>query len=349
MLRYNVLDSSVSVLCGRDISSILLAAYYFHSAFRTSHYRWDFSTLPNPKLVGGLVIVWGLISYLTWRFCGSRHIDRKFCGTNYVGLSTAFNARQLRKIQQKRFAGVATSVDERFDIVGRFFLGLMEKYRPVPICTVISGIVYQSVCPGILMTLKSRGINLLVFLGLLCFSSYYPAKMIDFIVWLIPAMMITGSDLQVHSTLLLIRGRMERYASAITSFLINSGLGLLCLFIMLMAIRLLAPIMPPVHLVGKEFSFHVVDWQLWPIFIGVVPISVMLRLIFGNNPAFMSLLMGLLFPFFIIGNLAKPIQSFMQNHWNPMMTGLLLVCIWGVFAAYLYRVCFYKDLGAERN
>jgi len=308
----------------------------------------ELNFLLDLSIAAYLLIACGMVCYFSWCFWCRRETGRKLCGTAYMGLNAGFNIKQIKKLQQKRFAGVAASVDETFDIFVRFFLRLIEKYRSAPIYSVISGMVYQSIGPGILITLKERGLGNLAFLGLICFFGFYPIR-VDFVVWLVSAMIITGLDLRVHSTLLLIRGRMERYVAAIVSLLVSVGIGLVHIFILLMVMRFLMPVMPVVHLYGHNFSFHVVDWQLWPIFVCVVPIVVMLRLIFGNKPVFLVTFMGLFFPFSMIASQAKPFDSFMQNHWNPTMTGLLLVCVWAVFAAYLYRVCFYKDLGAGKN
>jgi hypothetical protein len=322
--------------------SFLLIAFTPFFGRHTS--GWDSSFLLYPEVVVGLVIVWGLVSYLTWRFCGSRHIDRKFCGINYVGLSTAFHTKQIRKLKQKRFDGIVESVDKTVDSLGFIFLEIIRKCRSMPIYAIISGMVYQSVGPVILVTLKNRGLNLLAFLGMACVFGYYPEQMLDFMVWIILAMIFSGFDLQVHSTLLLIRGRMERYVSTIVSLLIQIAVGLGLIFLIFMGMRFLAMIMPVIHFDRQNFPFHAFNWQLWPIFAGVVPVMIMLRLLFGNKPALLAVFCGALFPFLMVVMRYESFRFFMQNY-----AGLLLVFIWAVFAVYLYRVCFYKDLGTGRN
>lgn len=322
--------------------------FFIASPFIQSISRFDLRFLFRPEIVVGLIVTWVIVSYLSLRFCCRREIDRKFCGINYIGLGARYNISQLQKLKKKHFEGITESVDKVVDVFSQPFLRLIKQYQLRPLYTVACGSVYQSLCPFISLTLKSRGLNMLVILGLICIFGYYPAQTIDYIVWIILTMMFIGMDLQVHSTLVLIRGRKERYLSIAASMLTQLIVGLILSFTAVAAMQLLVPVMPNLHLYGRDVSFHAFNWQLWPIFAVTTPIVMVLRLLFGRKPALLGAFCGAIFPIIMILSQTKPFTVFMQTHWNPMMTALLLLCIWGVFAAYLYRVCFYKDLGTNK-
>lgn len=296
-----------------------------------------------------IILVSWIITRLLWKRLGNPDIARKYCNQPEISLFYLSEKDADRKMEKESLAYIKAEEQAAFLRIERFFLGLIEKYRAKPIYAVISGTVYQFFGQHILLTIQSKGLILLFFVvALSCFLGYCPTEY-NVLLWFFLTVPLCTPSVQKHSNLLLIHGRTERYLSEILVLIIQIAIGFGWAFLIILLMQLLAPVATLLNL-----KYEPANWMGWPIFIGIAPVVVIIKsLIFEKNIAIgLAGVLGFLFITVVIEvNIIKikTFLAFLQNHWNPMMTGLLLVCVWVIFAAYLYWVCFYKDLGAGRN
>jgi hypothetical protein len=90
----------------------------------------------------------------------------------------------------------------------------------------------------------------------------YYGKLGDYIIWILFLFPIFLTDLQVHSTLLLTRGRSQRYIMAMSRLIFTTITTMGFIFIGLGLTKIVEPYMPAIHV--RSFistTFHAPDWH----------------------------------------------------------------------------------------
>jgi|GEM_PF-3129483 len=300
----------------------------------------------QPMVVAVVAVISGIVSYLAWRLLGRASFFQACCGRHYLGFTGAFSPGQVKKAQRERFKAISAQTDEKLSRLGRFFVEKIARNRNQPFASFIYGVMYQTLGPVALMTLKSHGTNL-IFMTLVFLLFGYYGKTGNLFIWLMYIFSILGTDLQVHSTLLLIRGRMERFVSALMSLVLLTLLGLATASVGIAGTILLTPYMPTFPIRGFIAEFHALSWQSCYLFIIGAPVVALLRLLFWGKRCFVFIsivlgagLMGASFP--LLMNIRDNLISI---SWVAILVVLILA--WSAFAVYLYRVCFHKNLAIK--
>jgi hypothetical protein len=281
-----------------------------------------------------------------WRNLGQLSLFQSYCGMNHIGLFTELSNKRQQTAQRQVFAvGVGAGAEDILSGVETFFLKQIEHTRHGAIASFAYGAIYQGLGPRMLIGLRSRGMRVIpMFLLFLIFG--YSGKFGDIWIWIPFLLSIGNGDYQVHSTLLLTRGRVQRYIAAMSSLLFTTVTTLGIIFVFLGMTRIVEPFMPAIHFRGWNADFHTEDWRLWYLFVAGVPLVALLRLLFWNrfiwatNIAVIGGLIGVMFPIIRITGFNMQIPG----GW----IALTLITAWGTFAAYLYRVCFQKSLATQK-
>ncbi len=300
----------------------------------------------QPMVAAVVAVLSGIVSCWAWRILGRASVFQACCGRHYLGFTGAFSAGQVKKAQREQFKAISVETDEKLSRLGRFFVEKIARNRNQPFASFIYGVMYQTLGPVALMTLKSHGTNL-IFMSLVFLLFGYYGKTGNLFIWLMFIFSILGTDLQVHSTLLLTRGRMERFVSALMSLVFLTLLGLVMASVGIAATILLAPYMPTFPIRGFIAEFHALSWQSCYLFIIGAPIVALLRLLFWGKKYFMFMsiiivsgLMGASFP--LLMNIR---DNLIQVNWGIIV--VILILAWSTFTVYLYRVCFHKNLAIK--
>jgi len=205
--------------------------------------------------------------------------------------------------------------------------------------------MYQTLGVGILGTLKAQGTNLIAMSVVFLIFGYY-GKAGNYFIWMILIFSLLGVDLQVHSTLLLTRGRMERFVSALMSLIVITLLGLAMASVCIAATIVLEPLMPTFPIRGFIAEFHALNWQSCYLFIIGAPVVALLRLLFWGKKYFMMANMV------VAGLMAGFYAFFMSIRESPIQIGwgaifVLLLLAWSAFMVHLYQVCFHGNLAIK--
>lgn len=300
----------------------------------------------QPLVPAVFAVISVIVSCWAWRILGRISFFQACCGRHYLGFTGAFSPGQVKKAQREQFKAISVETDEKLSRLGRFFVEKIARNRNQPFASFIYGVMYQTLGPVVLMTLKSHGTNL-IFMTLVFLLFGYYGKTGNLFIWLMFIFSLLGTDLQVHSTLLLTRGRMERFVSALISLVLLTLLGLAMASVGIAGTILLAPYMPTFPIRGFIAEFHALSWQSCYLFIIGAPVVALLRLLFWGKRYFMAIsivlgagLMGASFP--LLMNIRDNLISI---SWVAILVVLILV--WSAFAVYLYRVCFHKNLAIK--
>ena len=254
------------------------------------------------------------------------------------------NQKNMQKLKRQQFAvGLTAGAEDFLSGVETFFLKRIEYTRHKPVASFVYGAIYQGIGPTLLCQLKAKGWSVIWMFAMFLLFGYY-GKMGDFIIWIIFLFPLFWTDLQVHSTLLLTRGRSQRYIMAMSRLLFTTITTLGFVFICLGLTKIVEPYMPAIHLRSLNAAFHAPDWHTWYLFAAGVPLLATLNLLFrGSAYFYMScfILMGGMFGL-----------SFSSSLWQGRIPGTWIAPIvsvtWALFAAYLYRVCFRTSLTGQK-
>ncbi len=297
----------------------------------------------NPAVIIAIAAVSGIVTFRMWRNLGQLSLFASYCGLQSVGMFSVSNQKNLQKLKRQQFAvGAGEGAEDFIAGVETFFLKRIERTRHKPVASFVYGVIYQDMGPTLQCQLRSRGWSII---WMFLLFGYY-GKIGDFIIWIIFLFPLFWTDLQVHSTLLVTRGRTQRYIMAMSWLLFPTITALGFIFICLGLTKIVEPFMPAIHLRSLNATFHAPDWQLWYIFAAGVPLIALLRLLFWNKFVWFFCaviifgIMGAMFP--IINHTDLHMQI-----WSGWIA-LILIIAWAAFAAYLYRVCFHQSLSGQK-
>lgn len=300
----------------------------------------------QPLVPAVIAVISGIVSYRVWHILGRASFFQACCGRHYLGFTGAFSPGQLKKAQREQFKAISSETDEKLSRLGRFFIEKIALNRNQPFASFIYGVMYQTLGPVALMTLKSHGANLIIMALMFLLFGYY-GKTGNLFIWLMFIFSLLGTDLQVHSTLLMTRGRMERFVSALMSLVFLTVIGLAMASVGIAATIMLEPFMPTFPIRGFIAEFHALNWQSYYLFIIGAPVVALLRLLFWGKRSFMLIsivlgagLMGASFPL-----LMNVRDNLISINWGIILVVLILA--WSAFTVYLYRACFHKNLAIK--
>jgi NADH:ubiquinone oxidoreductase subunit K len=300
----------------------------------------------NPFVIVGIAVLGGIVTFRMWRNLGQLSLFASYCGVQNVGFFSGFPQQHMQKARQQQIAKVFGPAAEDF-MAGfeTFFLRRIEHTRHKLAASFAYGAIYQGLAPALMMLRKHKGLSIIWMFGIYLLFGYY-GKMGDILIWLPFLLPVIGTDFGVHSTLLMTRGRLQRYIAAMTSLLFTTITALGIVFVFLGLMRFVEPFMPAIHLRGLNAEIHTLDWRMWYLLAIGVPVLALLRLLFWakNSIFFISsiLIMQLYISLAIVG----PSVYLKQIHGGWI--ALSVITVWAAFAAYLYRVCFRKSLAVQR-
>jgi len=281
----------------------------------------------NPLVIVIIAVAGGIVTFRMWRSLGDIGLIASYCGLENI-VTFSFSQKRLQKIRQQQFAkSPGAGAEDFLSGVETFFLKRIEHTRHKPIASFVYGAIYQGLGPELLCHLRSKGLSaILIFPAFLLFGYY--GKFGDHFIWILFLFPLLGTDLQVHSTLLLTRGRGQRYITAMSMliFTIIKILGIV--FICLGLTRIVEPYMPTIHFRGLNAQFHSPYWRLWYLFAAGAPLMGMLRLIFSR----------VIFLFMIVGATMGALAcSDVANAWQWQLPGIwigpVIITGWGIFVA----------------
>jgi hypothetical protein len=298
----------------------------------------------NPLVIVIIAVAGGIVTFRMWRNLGQLSLFASYCGLQSVSMFSGSNQKDLQKLRRQQFAvGVGAGAEDFLSGVEIFFLKRIEYTRHKPVASFVYGAIYQGLGPGLLCQLRSKGWSVIWMFAIFLLFGYY-GKIGDFIIWTIFLFPLFLTDIHVHSTLLLTRGRSQRYIMAMSWLLFTSIKTLAIVFVCLGLTKIIEPYMPAIHLRSLNAAFHAPDWHMWYLFAAGVPLLATLNLSFrGSTFVYMSS--------FIVGGALFGL-SFITNLWQWQMPGIwiapIILIAWALFAAYLYRVCFTKCLSGQK-
>lgn len=299
----------------------------------------------QPLMVAVVAVLSGIVSCWAWRMMGRISFFQACCGRHYLGFTEAFSPGQVKKAQREQFKAISTETDEKLSRLGRFFIEKIALNRNQPFASFMYGAIYQTLGPGVLQMFKSHGTNLIAMAVVFLIFGYY-GKAGNYFIWMMLIFSLLGTDLQVHSTLLMTRGRMERFVSALISLLFLTVLKLLMASVGIAGTILLAPYLPTFPIRGFIAEFHALSWQSCYLFIIGAPVVALLRLLFWGEKYFMMANMV------VAGLMAGSYAFFTSVRESPIQIGwgaifVLLFLAWSAFMVHLYQVCFHGNLAVE--
>lgn len=296
----------------------------------------------NPLVIAIIAVLGGIVTFRMWRSLGQLSLFASYCGLQSVGMFSGSNQNNLQKLRRQQFAiSLGSGAEDFLSGVETFFLKRIEHTRHQGIASFVYGAIYQALGPTLNCQLRSKGWSVLWIFLLFLLSGYY-GQMGDCIIWLISLVPLFWADFQIHSTLLLNRGRAQRYIVAISWLVFTTITTLGIVFVFLGLTRIAEPYMPAIHLRSLDAVFHAPDWRMWYFFLAGAPSIALLRLLFwGKTSMYIASLM-LIINFSIGFSLIVTKEHLKQI--NGYLIALVAIAAWALFAAYLYRVCFKKSL-----
>jgi hypothetical protein len=296
----------------------------------------------NPLVIVIIAVLGGIVTLRMWRSLGQLSLFASYCGLQNI-FTFSFSQKRLQKIQQQQFAKSPGAGAENFlSGVETFFLKRIKHTRHQGIASYVYGAIYQALWPELLCHLRSKGLSAISMFAIFLLFGYY-GKFGDHFIWILFLLPLLGTDLQVHSTQMLTRGRSQRYITAMSMliFTIIKLLGIV--FICLGFMKIVEPYMPAIHFRNLNAQFHSPYWQLWYLFAAGAPLMGMLRLMF-SRVIFLFMIVGAAMGVLICSNIINAWQWQLPGIW----IGPVILSGWGIFAAYLYRVCFKKSLAVQK-
>jgi hypothetical protein len=290
----------------------------------------------DPLVVAFVAVAGCIVTFRMWRSLGDISLFASYCGLQNVGFLIS-SQKNMEKVKRQQFAvGVGEGAEDFIAGFDTFFLKRIERTRQQPIASFVYGALYQAIGPGLLMALKNRYWGPMWIFAIFLLFGYY-GRFGDYIIWFIFIFSLLGTDVQVYSTLLVTRGRTQRYIMAMSWILFTAIKTLAFVFICLGLTKLIEPYMPAIHLRGLNADFHTPDWRLWYLFGAGAPLLTSLRLLLrGETFIYIcgALLMAVMFSINVF-----------QWHLPNLWIGPIVLCAWAVFSGCLYWACFRRDQG----
>jgi hypothetical protein len=297
----------------------------------------------NPLLIVIIAVLGGGVTFRMWHRLGQLSLFASYCGLENI-VTFSFSQKRLQKLRQQQFAKSPGARAEDFlSGVETFFLKRIERTRHKPVASFVYGAIYQGLGPTLLCQLKAKGWSVIWMFAMFLLFGYY-GKLGDYIIWIIFLFPIFMTDLQVHSTLLLTRGRSQRYIMTLSRLVFTTITTLGFVFIYLGLTRILEPYMPAIHLRSLNTTFHAPDWHMWYLFAAGVPLLAASNLLFRGSAYFYLSCCIVMGGMFGISFGTTLLQGRIPGIW---IAPIILVT-WALFAAYLYRVCFKKSLTTQK-
>jgi hypothetical protein len=297
----------------------------------------------NPLVIVVIAVLGCIVTFRMWHRLGQLSLFASYCGLQNIVIFS-FSQKRLQQVRQQQFAKSPGAGAEDFIAgVETFFLKRIEYTRHNPVASFVYGAIYQGLGPTLQCQLRSKGWSVIWMFAMFLLFGYY-GKLGDSIIWILFLFPLFWTDIQVHSTLLLTRGRSQRYIAAMSWLLFTTITTLGFIFIGLGLTQIVEPYMPAIHLRSLNAAFHALDWHMWYFFAAGVPLLTTLNLLFrGSTYFYMSccILMGGMFAL-----------SFSTSLWQGRIPGTwiapIVLAAWTLFATYLYRVCFQKSLATQK-
>lgn len=294
----------------------------------------------NPLVIAVITIAGGMVTFRMWQKLSQLSLFQSYCGLQNVGVFSGFSQKSLQMLQRQQFAvGVGEGDEDFIAGVETFFLKRIERTRQKSIAPFVYGALYQAIGPSLLMAIKNRYWGPMGMFGVFLLFGYY-GRFGDYFMWSIFLVLLSRTDFQVYSTLLVTHGRTQRYIMAMSWIVFLSLNTLAFVFICLGLLTLIEPYIPAIHLQGLNAAFHTPDWRLWPLFAAGVPLLNSLRLLLRRDTLSIILLMAAIYSIGVFHSIGA-----FQWHLPSLWIGPVVLGAWAVFAGCLYWACFRRDQG----
>jgi len=307
-------------------------------------YDWD--VLPERIIMGHVfaVVLAGILSSIAmWLWLGRPGLARRYCAGPWIGFLDVFNKEKVKRYGNARLG----TKPGRFlkhprPWVGNWFLGRMERYDYRGPGRFFWGALYCTLAMAV-----SRWQIFLLFFPVVTIMFGYIGQAVVLSLIMVPAVLATGRQPAVYSTMLISGGRRRRYTT--TLWLTVTDASLLCMGTLVMCglSFLFARFMPTFVVKGQSVSFAPINPLVGIVPLLFLPFASAMQLVFHKMP---FLLFGaLMVPVYVAMFLMFAWRERVEHLVNPLSVLSLLVVSWGIFVVVLRRVCSKWCLVGQRR
>jgi hypothetical protein len=299
---------------------------------------FDHTLLGHPCLVISLA---ALMAVVVWLWLGRPNWFRGRCGKPASGLLSA-SARSSE--QEDRQLVVSINLPHFDPAVDDRLLAIVRACDHHSSAKYILGTLYSTLLPVFLVTSRWKVSVpwMLLLLMVTLLAGYAPSFAAVFVFGIVqvPAMGLDKLS-PLFSQMLVSGGRRERLYATVLLTLILAGLSTMVLMLPVLALNLLAPVLPEVRIYGSVLTFHRIP--VWLAMLSMIIFPVLGLLDFSLHGRKVGGMISC-----AIGIVALNLLIFHPVSGVPVTTLVLVgVLSWVVFVLGVYRIAMRSDLVKE--